>query len=143
MNYKLAKKFFCFYENFQIRWSRWLQGEKFEIFWKNLKTMFSEKKIFFSSMSYSRGIRRSPWWRKKFFTPTHGQGNDKNADPHQSGFKIQVLLYKPFWPHFQVRKPRGCVNTHFLPILHHFSPKEWNRPKICTKNLLHKLCTYS
>ena len=143
MNYKLAKIFFVFYENLQFPSSLPVLEGKFEIIWKNQKTTFLLKKIFFSSMRYSRGFRRSPWWRNNNFPSTHWQGNDKNADPLQSGLKIQVLLYKAFWPHFQDRKPRGCVNTHFLPILHHFSPKEWNRPKICTKNLLHKLCTYS
>ena len=143
MNYKLAKKFFVFYENFQIWRSRWVQVEKFEIFWKNQKTMFLVKKIFFSSIRYSRGIRRSPWWRNNNFTPTHWQGNDKNADPHQSGLKIQFLLYKRFWPHIQVRKPRGCVNTHFLAIFHHLSPKNIHRPKICILNLMNIWCIVS
>ena len=136
MNYKFAKKFFVFYENFQFPRSRPLWEEKFDFFWKNQKTMFLLKKIFFSSMRYSRGIRRSPWWRNQNFPPTHWQGNDKNADPHQPGLKIQVLLYKAKRPHFQVCKPRGCVNTHFLAIFHHFSPKNIHRPKICTKHLL-------
>ena len=143
MNYKLAKKIFAFYKNFQIRWSRGVQVGKFEIFWKNQKTMFLLKKFFFSSMRYSRGIRRSPWWRNKNFTPTHWQGNDKNADPHQSGLKIQFLLYKRFWPHIQVRKPRGCANTHFLAIFHHFSPKNIYWLKICTKNLRYWSCISS
>ena len=143
MNYKLAKKFFVFYEKFQIPRSRWVQGEKFDFFWKNHKTRFLLKKIFFSSMRYSRGFRRSPWWRNNNFPSTHWQGNDKNADPLQSGLKIQVLLYKAFWPHFQDRKPRGCVNTHFLAIFHHFSPKNIHWPKICTKNLMSRSCTDS
>ena len=136
MNYKFAKKFFVFYENFQFPRSRPLWEEKFDFFWKNQKTMFLLKKFFFSLMRYSRGFRRSPWWRNQNFPPTHWQGNDKNADPHQPGLKIQVLLYKAKQPHFQVWKPRGCVNTHFLAIFHHFSPKNIHRPKICTKHLL-------
>ena len=60
MNYKLAKKFFVFYENFQIRRSRWVQVEKFEIFGKNLKTMFLVKKKIFFLRSDIQGVSGGP-----------------------------------------------------------------------------------
>ena len=47
MNYKFAKKFLVFYENFQFPGSRRQLEEKFEIFWKNQKTTFLLKKNFF------------------------------------------------------------------------------------------------
>ena len=47
MNYKFAKKFFVFYENFQFPRSRPLWEEKFDFFWKNQKTMFLLKNFFF------------------------------------------------------------------------------------------------
>ena len=47
MNYKFAKKFLVFYENFQFPGSRRQLEEKFEIFWKNQKTTFLLKKIYF------------------------------------------------------------------------------------------------
>ena len=143
MNYKFAKKFLVFYKNFQFPGSRRQLEEKFEIFWKNQKTTFLLKKIFFSSMRYLRGIRTSPWWRNKIFPPTHWQGNDENADPHQSGLKIQVLLYKPKPPHFQVRIPWGCVNSHFLAIFHHIRPKKQHRRRIRTTYCLHFPCISS
>ena len=143
MNYKFAKKFLVFYKNFQFPGSRRQLEEKFEIFWKNQKTTFLLKKFFFSSMRYLRGIRTSPWWRNKIFPPTHWQGNDENADPHQSGLKIQVLLYKPKPPHFQVRIPWGCVNSHFLAIFHHIRPKKQHRWRIRTTYCLHFPCISS
>ena len=144
MNYKLAKKFLVFYENFQFPGSRRQLEEKFEFFWKNQKTTFLLKKFFFSSMGYSRGIRRSPWWRSKNFLPTGRQGNDENADPHQSGLKIQVLLYKPKRPHFQVQIPWGCVNSHFLATFHHIRPKNSIDEKYVHHTVcMYFLCTYS
>ena len=143
MNYIYGKTFFSFYENFEFLSSRPLFLGKFYFFWKNQKTTFLLKKFFFSSMGYSRGIRRSPWWRSKNFLPTGRQGNDENADPHQSGLKIQVLLYKPKRPHFQVQIPWGCVNSHFLATFHHIRPKKQHRWKICTPYCLYFPCTYS
>ena len=67
MNYIYGKTFFAFYENFEILSSRPLFLGKFDFFWKNQKTTFLLKKIFFSSMRCSRGIRRCPRWRIFFF----------------------------------------------------------------------------
>ena len=67
MNYIYGKTFFSFYENFEFLSSRPLFLGKFDFFWKNQKTTFLLKKIFFSSMRWSRGIRRSPWWQIIFF----------------------------------------------------------------------------
>ena len=130
------KNFLSFMKNFKFRGLVGYRGKNSIFFEKITKRDFYKKKFFFSSMRYSRGFRRSPWWRNNNFPSTHWQGNDKNADPHQPGLKIQVLLYKAKRPHFQVCKPCGCVNTHFLAIFHHFSPKNIHRPKICTKHLL-------
>ena len=72
MNYKFAKNFFVFYENLQFPSSRPVLEGKFEIIWKNQKTMFLLKKFFFSSIKYSRGIRRSPGDTIKVFHPPMG-----------------------------------------------------------------------
>ena len=72
MNYKFAKNFFVFYENLQFPSSRALLEGKFEIIWKNQKTTFLLKKNFFSSIKYSRGIRRSPGDTIKVFHPPMG-----------------------------------------------------------------------
>ena len=97
MNYIYGKTFFSFYENFEFLSSRPLFLGKFDFFWKNQKTTFLLKKIFFSSMRWSRGIRRCPRWRI-FFPPTHWLGIYEEADPCQFGLKKFFLLNKPLWP---------------------------------------------
>ena len=143
MNYKFAKKFFVFYENLQFPSSRPVLEGKFEIIWKNQKTTLLLKKFSFFFAQIFEGYQEVPWWHYQSFSPSHGRGNDENTDPHQSGLKIQILLYKPKWPHFRVRNPWGSVNSHFLTIFHHIRPKKQHRWKIRTTYCLHLLCTRS
>ena len=60
MNYKLAKKFFCFYKNFQIWWSRWVQGEKFEKGLKKSEKNVVTKKNYFFLQSDIQGLSGGP-----------------------------------------------------------------------------------
>ena len=70
MNYKFAKKFFVFYENFQFPRSRPLWEEKFDFFWKNQKTMFLQKKIFFFFDEIFKGYQEVPLVKESKFS-TH------------------------------------------------------------------------
>ena len=143
MNYKFFLYIYFFYEIFQFPSSRPVLEGKFEIFWKNQKTTFLLKKIFFFFDQLFKGYQEVPWWHYQNFSPSHGRGNDKNADPHQSGLKNFFLLYKPKRPHFQVRNPWGSVNSHFLAIFHHIRPKKKHRPKIGTTYCLSEPCIQS
>ena len=73
MNYKFAKKFLVFYENFQFPGSRRQLEEKFEIFWKNQKTTFLLKKFFFLRWDIRGVSGRRPGEGIKFFHPRIGR----------------------------------------------------------------------
>ena len=113
MNYIFAKKFFVFYENLQFPSSRPVLEGKFEIIWKNQKTMFLLKKIFFSSMRYSRGIRRSPGDTIKVFHPPMGGEMIKTLTLINLGWKSRFYYISQNGPIFSSETPEDVSTVIF------------------------------
>ena len=114
MNYKLAKKIIVFYENFQIRRSRWVQVEKFEIFWKNQKTMFLVKKIFFFLRSDIQGVSGGPPGEGiTILQPPIGREMIKTLTLVNLGSKSRFYYISHFGPPFRSENPMDVSTLIF------------------------------
>ena len=105
MNYKLAKKFFVFYENFQIWRSRWVQVEKFKFFWKNQKTMFLVKKIFFLRSDIQGVSGGPPGEGITILHPPIGREMIKTLTLVNLGSKSRFYYISHFRPIFRSENP--------------------------------------
>ena len=100
MNYIYGKTFFAFYENFEILSSRPLFLGKFDFFWKNQKTTFLLKKIFFLRWG-AQGVSGGAPGEEFFFSTYPLAGNVWRGWPMSIWPQKNFLLNKPLWPSFR------------------------------------------
>ena len=113
MNYKFAKKFFVFYENFQFPRSRPLWEEKFDFFWKNQKTMFLLKNFFFLRWDIQGVSGGPPGEGIKIFHPPIGREMIKTLTLINLGWKSRFYYIRPNGPIFRSENPMDVSTLIF------------------------------